>query len=404
MENDFPAAALARQFPLLVARPELAYLDSAATSQLHESVIERIVRFYREDNATVHRSSCPMGSEATVAYAAARKFVAQYVNAADATEIVFVRSTTEAINLVANSWGRTILRPGDEVLLTAMEHHSNILPWQDIAKRQGAGLRLCAITAAGEIDRDDFLQKLTERTKMVAIGHVSNVLGTVNPLDELIPQARRVGAAIFVDGAQRVASGPIDVQRLGCDFYALSGHKAFAPMGIGVLYGRCPWLKTLPPYQLGGGMVDRVSMDCSTFREPPEKWEAGTPNVAGALALRSALEFLRSIDWKSYDHHCASIRSRMDDAVRSLPGVRILGSPEKKTAIFSFVSDRVHAHDLATALSTKGICVRAGHHCAQPLHAAYGVPASCRASFSLYNAEEDCDRLIDGIRWALDYF
>jgi cysteine desulfurase/selenocysteine lyase len=239
----------------------------------------------------------------------------------------------------------------------------------------------------------------------VALVHVSNVLGTVNPLEELIPSVkRRTGAVVLVDGAQRISSGPIDVRRLGCDFYAFSGHKAFAPMGIGVLYGRRALLDALPPFHFGGGMVDRVGTERSEYRESPEKWEAGTPNVAGALALQRALEFLRTIDWAAHGEYGQKIRSRMEEGVRSLPGVRILGSPKQKAAIFSFAAGRVHAHDIAAALASRNICVRAGHHCAQPLHAAFGVPASFRASFSLYNTLEEAELFLESTRWALSRF
>ncbi|MDR3117121.1 MAG: cysteine desulfurase [Puniceicoccales bacterium] len=403
MDGDFPA--LARQFPLLVARPGLAYLDNAATTQLHGSAIGRLCRFLGEENATVHRSACALGSDATVAYAGARASVADYVGADMAEEIVFVRGTTEAINLAARCWGKAFLGPGDEILASAMEHHSNFLPWQELARERGASLQCCAVTANGELDREDFEKKLSERTRLVALVHVSNVLGTVNPLEELIRAVkRRTGAAVLVDGAQRISSGPIDVKKLGCDFYAFSGHKAFAPMGIGVLYGRMALLDDLPPYQFGGGMVERVGPERSAYKKSPEKWEAGTPNVAGALALQSALEFLRTIDWQAYAGHCQKIRTLLEEGVKALPGVRILGNSPEKASIFSFASDRVHGHDIAAALASRDICVRAGHHCAQPLHAAFAVPASCRASFSLYNTLEEGERLLDGLRWALSRF
>jgi cysteine desulfurase/selenocysteine lyase len=401
MAANFPADSLARQFPFLAVHPGLLYLDSAATSQLHGSVVDRLLRYYTHENAAVHRSAHTIGTVATELYEGARASIARQLHA---ETVIFVRGATEAINLVANCWGKIFLKPGDEILVTAMEHHSNFLPWQEVARSHGVLLRTCDVTLDGELSREDFSKKLNSRTRMVALTHVSNVLGTVNPVRELVREAKKFGSHVLVDGAQWMATGAVNLDELGCDFYVFSGHKMFAPMGIGVLCGRRDLMEEMPPYQVGGGMVERVTCTTSTYRPIPEKWEAGTPNVAGAVALECAMKFLETIQWDSYGRHVAKIASHLTEAVEGLPGVRILGNPRLRAGIFSMVCADVHSHDVASALAAKQICVRAGNHCAQPLHSALGVSSTFRASFSVYNSLEDVERFVAALRWAIQAF
>jgi cysteine desulfurase/selenocysteine lyase len=319
----------------------------------------------------------------------------------DRDEIIFTKGTTESLNLVADSWGKKFLHGGDEVLVTAMEHHSNLLPWMKVAGERGADVKICDILPGGGLDLRDFQKKLGPKTRMVAIAHVSNVLGTINPLEELIPLAKKFGACVTVDGAPWMASGPQDVKKFGGDFYAFSGHKVFAPMGIGVLYGRREWLERMPPYQCGGGMVEWVREDAIRHAAPPEKFEAGTPPIPGALGLRCALEFLRSMDWAGHGRWAGEIRRFLGEELGKVPGIRRLGNWETGTTIHSLVHEAVHGHDLAAALASKNICVRAGNHCAQLLLSRLQVPASLRISFAPYNTLSQAEELVKAIRWAI---
>ncbi|MDR3316787.1 MAG: cysteine desulfurase [Puniceicoccales bacterium] len=400
MESHDPAA-VARRFPLLLANDGLVYLDNAATTHRLDSVLERISRFYGTQNSNVHRGLYGLAAGATEAYEAARVAVAHYIHAPSPEEIIFVRGTTEAINLVASCWSRSFLRKGDEILTTAMEHHSNFLPWIEAARTHGASLKVCSVGGDGELDLEDLAKKLTPRTKLLAVTHVSNVLGTVNPISKIVSMARQVGAHVVVDGAKRMDGGPVDIARLGCDFYAFSGHKMFAGMGIGVLYGRRELLERMPPYQLGGGMVERVSEDDFNCRVLPEKFEAGTPNVAGAIGLHAALQFLETFPWEAHRAHGEKIRAYLENALADLPGVRLFGCGRERAGIYSIACAAVHAHDLASMLATKNICVRAGNHCAQPLLRHLQVPATLRASFSIYNTMEQAAAFVDCLRWAI---
>lgn len=404
MRGIFNSRSLRDQFPVFSHQPQLCYLDNASTTQKPRVVIERLIRFYEQENANAHRGVYDLASEATILYENARKFVATRLNASSQEEILFVKGATEAINLVAESWANSELKAGDEILLTAMEHHSNILPWQRVASRKGVKIQICQLTPTGQLDREDFSKKLTGKTRLVAVTHLSNVLGTINPVKELATEAHRLGAKILVDGAQWIAHAPVDVQDLACDFYLFSGHKIFAPMGIGVLYGKRELLQKMEPYQLGGGMVDRVLERQSTFRPLPEKFDAGTPLIAGAVALKTALRFLDRIDWEAYHTQEQEILDFLGDEFRRLPGVRYLGDNKNKAPIFSLHCDQVHSHDLASFLGSRKIAVRAGHHCAQWLLSAFDVGQTVRASFSLYNDLEDAKRLLENIRAGLHLF
>ncbi|MDR0678741.1 MAG: cysteine desulfurase [Puniceicoccales bacterium] len=400
--GPYEPAAFVNRFPLLAARPELIYLDSAATTQRLDSVLARLECFYREENSNVHRGTYDLAAGATAAYEDARTAIASYVQATSPEEIIFVRGTTEAINLVAHCWGPQSIGPGDLILTTAMEHHSNFLPWQRVAAERGAQFRVCGLTERGELDLEDLDRHLAGgRTKLLAVAHVSNVLGTVNPIKKIAAMAHGAGALVLVDGARRADSGPIDVADLGCDFYAFSGHKMFAGTGIGVLWGRKDLLERMEPYQLGGGMVETVTEKGCTCRSLPEKFEAGTPHVAGALGLHCAVDFLKNFPWDSYDAYRRTVGVHLESALREIPGLRLLGSPTERAGVYAVFHGGVHGHDLATALATKGICVRAGHHCAQPLHRLLGIAASLRASFSIYNSLEQAEKFVETLRWAV---
>lgn len=402
-------AALREEFPALAQEVNghpLIYLDSAATAQRPRSVIETVAEFYRRDNANVHRGLYDLSRRATERYEAARETVARFVNAADPAEIVWVRGTTEAVNLVAMTWGWANIREGDEILLTILEHHSNLVPWQLLAQRTGARLRFLDIDDQGRLRLDMLEDLLTERTRLVALGHVSNALGTIHPVREVVERAKRVGARVLVDGAQGAPHLKVDVQALGCDFYTISGHKMCGPMGIGVLWAKRELLEEMPPYHGGGEMIHVVELERSTWAEVPHKFEAGTPNVAGAVGMAAAVEFLESIGHDAlWAHEQALVRHGLE-RLGAVPGLRLFGprNPEERTAVFSFVLEGVHPHDIATILDAEGIAVRAGHHCAQPLMKRLGVPATARASCYLYNTPDELDRLVDALDLARKIF
>src|SRR5690606_29800160 len=402
-------AALREEFPALAQEVNghpLIYLDSAATAQRPRSVIETVAEFYRRDNANVHRGLYDLSRRATERYEAARETVARFVNAADPAEIVWVRGTTEAVNLVAMTWGWANIREGDEILLTILEHHSNLVPWQLLAQRTGARLRFLDIDDQGRLRLDMLDDLLTERTRLVALGHVSNALGTIHPVRGVVERAKRVGARVLVDGAQGAPHLKVDVQALGCDFYTISGHKMCGPMGIGVLWAKRELLEEMPPYHGGGEMIHVVELERSTWAEVPHKFEAGTPNVAGAVGMAAAVEFLESIGHDAlWAHEQALVRHGLE-RLGAVPGLRLFGprNPEERTAVFSFVLEGVHPHDIATILDAEGIAVRAGHHCAQPLMKRLGVPATARASCYLYNTPDELDRLVDALDLARKIF
>jgi len=405
--NPLPLQGVAADFPIL-SRPvhgrQLVYLDNAATTHKPATVIEAEARFYRESNANIHRGVHWLSQQATAMYDAARASVQRLLNAARPEEIVFTRGTTEAINLVAQSWGRTQLKPGDEILLTTLEHHSNIVPWQLLGEQTGAVLKVVPVSDAGELDIAAFDALLGERTRLLAITHVSNALGTVVPVAELTTRAQAHGARVLVDGAQAVAHQRVDVQAIGCDFYAFSGHKLYGPTGIGALYGRAALLQQMPPWQGGGDMIRSVSFERSTFADPPQRFEAGTPNIAGAIGLAAAIDYVNRIGLDLIASHEQALLARATAIVGGLPGVRVIGTAGHKSGILSFLVDGIHPHDLGTILDAEGVAIRAGHHCAMPLMTRYGIPGTARASFAMYNDFTDIDALAAAIRKAQTLF
>jgi cysteine desulfurase/selenocysteine lyase len=400
-------AALRSDFPILhqeISGKPLVYLDSAASAQRPQAVIDAMVRQESHNHANVHRGVHELSQRSSEAYEAARVKIARFINAATPQEIVFTRGTTESINLVAASLGGQVLKPGDEVLVTRMEHHSNIVPWQMICEKTGAKVVPAPITPRGELDIPAFEKLLSERTKIVAVGHVSNALGTVNPIADLVAKAHTVGASVVVDGAQAVPHLQVDVQALACDFYAFSSHKMFGPTGIGVLYGKSRLLEAMPPYQGGGEMILTVSFEKTTYNTLPHKFEAGTPHITGAIGLGATIDYLASIDFEARSRYEDELLRYASSEIQRVPGIRIIGEAAEKIGILSFNLGEIHAHDLGTILDRDGIAVRTGHHCAMPVMEYFDVPATARASFAFYNNREDVDRLIQGLRTALELF
>lgn len=387
-------------FPLLANRPDLVYLDNAATTQKPAAVLDTLARYYRCTNANVHRGAHRLSDEATAAFEAARETLARRVNARSTKEVLWTRGTTEAINLVAAAYGPFAVGEGDRVLVTEMEHHSNIVPWQQLCQRTGAVLRAVRVLPSGEIDHDDYAAKLEEQPRIVAISHVSNALGTVNDLDSLVPRAKAAGATVVVDGAQAVAHFDIDVQALGCDFYAFSAHKMYGPTGIGVLYGREELLEEMPPWQSGGEMIERVRIEGTTYAALPFKFEAGTPDISGAIAFAAAVDYLDDLDGDAIESHEASLLAYASASLNQVEGLRIVGTAQAKGPVVSFLLDDSHPHDVGTLLDQQGVAVRTGHHCAMPLMDALGIAGTVRASFSLYNSLEDVDKLCQAVRTA----
>lgn len=397
---SFDVERLRRGFPILnqkVHGRPLAYLDSAATSQKPQQVIDAISHFFLKENANVHRGVHLLAERATEAYEGARTKLQRFLGAEHAHEIIFVRGTTEAVNLVAQTYGRIHLGEGDEVLITAMEHHSNIVPWQMVCEQKRARLRVAPINDAGELLLEELEKLIGPRTKLVAVTHVSNVLGTINPIGSIVEMAHSRGARVLVDGAQAAPHLEIDVQALGCDFYAISGHKMFGPTGIGVLYGRSELLEAMPPYQGGGDMIRSVSFEKTVYDTPPRRFEAGTPNMAGAVGLAAAVDFLSGLDrfaLAAHEHDLLAYGSR---ALSEIPGLRLLGTARAKASLLSFLLGDIHPHDIGTILDREGVAIRTGHHCAQPLMHRLGVAATARASLACYNRREDVDALVAGL-------
>ena len=405
--NRFNVQAVRADFPALhqeVHGRPLVYLDNGATSQKPQAVIDAVAHYYERDNANVHRGVHTLSERATDAYEGARTRTARFLNAPEREEIVFTRGTTEAINLVAWSWGRANLGAGDEVVISTMEHHSNIVPWQLLGEQTGARLRVIPVTDAGELDMPAFHALLGPRTKLVSVVHLSNALGTVNPVRDIVEAARAVGARVLLDGAQAVQHFPVDVQALGCDFYAFSGHKIFGPTGIGALWGRRELLDAMPPWQGGGEMIRTVRFEGSTFADVPHKFEAGTPNIAGAVGMGAAMDYLGALDSDAVAAHEADVLRYATDALTALGGVRILGTAPGKGAVVSFVMDDIHAHDIGTIVDSQGVAIRVGHHCTMPLHERYGVAASARASFAMYNTREEVDALVRALEKTREMF
>jgi cysteine desulfurase / selenocysteine lyase len=388
-------------FPILFQRVNgkpLVYLDNAATSQKPRVVIDAISRYYEADNANIHRGIHELSQRATREYEATRELVRRFLNATEASEIVFVRGATEGINLVAQTYGRAQVRTGDEVLITAMEHHSNIVPWQILCEEKGARLRVAPINDRGELILEEFARLISPRTKMVAVSHVSNALGTINPLRQMIELAHSHDVAVLVDGAQAAPHLSVDVRALDCDFYVFSSHKVYGPTGVGALYGKAALLDAMPPYQGGGEMISSVSFEKTTYNKVPHKFEAGTPDIAGVIGLGAAINYVTPLGLERINRHEQDLLAYATESVSALSGIRLIGTAKEKAGILSFVMDDIHAHDIGTILDQEGIAIRTGHHCAQPVMERFGVPATARASFGLYNTGEEVDALVRGIK------
>jgi cysteine desulfurase/selenocysteine lyase len=407
VETAFDIEKVRADFPILhteVHGHPLVYFDNAATSQKPKSVIDALVRYYEHDNANIHRGVHFLSEKATEEFEAARKTVQRFLNARRPSEIIFVRGATEAINLVAQTYGRVHVNAGDEVIITAMEHHSNIVPWQMLCDEKKATLRVVPINERGELKLDELERMLGPKTKMVALGHVSNALGTVNPIAKIIKLAHAKNIPVLIDGAQAAPRMPVDVQALDCDFYVFSGHKAYGPTGFGVLYGKQALLEAMPPYQGGGDMIASVSFDKTVYNKVPHKFEAGTPDMSGAVGLRAAIEYLQSVGMENIAAYEHELLTYATEVISKIPGVRIIGTANEKAGVLSFVIDGVHPHDIGTILDQEGIAIRAGHHCAQPVMECFGVDATARASFGLYNTKEEIDVLVKGIKKVQEVF
>jgi cysteine desulfurase/selenocysteine lyase len=407
MKANFDVQQIRQDFPILKqevhGRP-LVYLDNAATSQKPQSVIDAIDRYYEEQNANIHRGVHFLSQLATREYEEARVKIQRFINAAESHEIIFTRGTTESINLVANSYGRKFVREGDEIVISAMEHHSNIVPWQLLCEQAGAKLRVIPINDHGELLIDEFAQMLNPRVKLVAVAHISNALGTVNPVKRIIELAHSRDIPVLLDGAQAAPHIKVDVRDLGCDFYAFSGHKMCGPTGIGVLYGKSDLLNAMPPFMGGGDMIASVTFEKTTYNVLPAKFEAGTPHIEGGIVLGVAIDYLNSIGLDriaAYEHELLGYAT---EVIGAIPGVKIIGTAREKASVLSFTLDEIHPHDMGTILDQEGIAIRAGHHCAQPVMKRFGVPATARASFAFYNTKEEIDALAEGIQKAIDVF
>lgn len=381
------------QFPILTQKVNgrnLIYFDNAATSQKPKSVIDRISSYYEKENANIHRGVHTLSQEATTSYEQARQKISSYLNARSESEIIFTKGTTDGINLIASSFGE-LLNPGDEVLISAMEHHSNIVPWQLLETRKKIKLKVIPIHKSGEIDLKEFENLLNKKTKLVSITHISNSLGIINPIDEIIHKSHKVGAKVLIDGAQSIQHEKIDLQELDCDFFVFSGHKVYGPTGIGVLYGKSELLNTMPPYQGGGDMIEKVSFEKTTFNVLPFKFEAGTPNIVGGIALGTAFDFIESLNFEECQVHELELLRYAEEQLRSISGIQIFGNSKNKTSVISFNVGKIHPFDIGTILDKQGIAVRTGHHCTQPIMDFYQIPGTIRVSFSIYNTKSEID-------------
>ena len=401
IEGSTDLARLRADFPILnsqVNGKPLVFLDNAASSQMPRPVIDRWVRYQSEQHSNIHRAVHHLSEVATAEYEGARRKLAAFINAGDESQVIFTSGTTDAINLVAHGYGRKFLGEGDEIVLTTLEHHSNIVPWQMVAEEKGAKIRVVPVNDRGELIQEQYRRLLGPRTRLVAMGHVSNALGTINPVREMIEAAHAQGVPVLLDGAQAVPHMKLDMQALDCDFYAFSGHKMFGPTGIGVLYGKAAWLEKMQPFKGGGDMILSVTFEKTTYNTIPHKFEAGTPPIAAAITLGAAADYMTAVGIDRIHAHETDLLDYATDQVNRLPGVRIIGTAEKKAAVLSFVVDGVHPHDVGTLLNEDGVAVRTGHHCAQPVMKRFGVPATSRASFAFYNTHAEVDALVAGIR------
>ncbi len=395
--QEFDVERIRADFPILhqqVHGKDLVFLDNAASSQRPQSVIDAVSHYYMHDHANVHRGVHTLSERATAAYEGTREKIRSYINAASTAEIIFVRGTTEAINLVAQSYGRERFQPGDEILITWMEHHANIVPWQMVCEKTGAKLVVAPITQDGELDMDAFTKLLTDKTKIVAVGHISNAIGSVNPIKEIIDLAHKHDVPVLIDGAQSMPHTQVDMQALDADFFAFSSHKMFGPTGVGVLYGKQALLDSMPPYQGGGDMILAVDFEKTLYNELPAKFEAGTPNIAGVVGLGATIDYLNQLDFNAVAQHEQALLDYAQEQLATVPGLRIIGTAKDKASVVSFVLDTVHAHDLGTIVDSEGVAIRTGHHCAMPVMDFFKVPATARASFAFYNRHDEVDVLV----------
>ena len=406
-QTAYDVAAVRADFPILdsqVRGKPLVFLDTAASAQKPQVVIDTISEFYEAHYANIHRGVYRLSAEATQRYEGARDTVQKFIGAADRREIVFVRNATEAINLVAHTWAEQNLEAGDEILITALEHHANIVPWQMLGERKGVRLRVAPINPQGELILEEFEKLISDRTRLVAVTQVSNALGTILPLEQMIPMAHARGAKVLVDGAQAIPHMPVDITQMGADFYVFSGHKLLGPSGIGVLYGKHALLESMPPFLGGGDMIESVSFEKSTYAPPPARFEAGTPDIAGAVGLAAAMDYLQGIGVERVAQWEHQLLEQATAKLAEIDGLRMIGTASEKSAVVSFVLDGIHAHDVGTALDQAGVAVRVGHHCAQPVMEIFGVPATVRASFALYNTPDEIDRLTEALRETVEIF
>ncbi|HLV81754.1 MAG TPA: cysteine desulfurase [Chthonomonadaceae bacterium] len=406
-ELAYDVARVREDFPILKQRVHgkpLVYLDNAATTQKPRIVLETLDRYYKEDNANIHRGVHTLSERATRHYEEARVKIKSFLNAADAHEILFTRNATEGVNLVAQTYGRKNVREGDEIVISAMEHHSNIVPWQMLCEEKGAALRVIPMNDAGELLLEEFEKLLNPRTKLVAVVHMSNALGTVNPVEKIIQMAHRHGVPVLVDGAQAVYHRQVDVRALDADFYIFSGHKLYGPTGIGVLYGKATLLEAMPPYQGGGDMIRSVTFEKTLYNDLPHKFEAGTPHIAGGIGLGAAIDYLEGLGMERIAAYEQQVLAYGMEQLTALPGLKMIGTARDKASVLSFILDDIHPHDVGTVLDTEGIAVRTGHHCAQPVMQRFGVPATVRASLACYNTQEEIDSLVRGLRKVKEVF
>jgi cysteine desulfurase/selenocysteine lyase len=400
-EKKFDVYEVRKDFPILektVNGNPLVYIDNAATTQKPKAVIESHVDFYLHHNANIHRGAHQLGTESTEAYDEAREKVRRFINAPESREIIFTRGATESINLVTSTYGRRFIGEGDEIIISTMEHHANIVPWQILCGEKNSVLRIIPITDSGEIIMDEYVKLLNDKTKFVSVAHVSNTLGTINPVKEIIRLAHERNIPVLIDGAQAVPHMKIDIQDIGCDFYAFSGHKMFGPTGIGVLYGKAELLEAMPPYQGGGDMISHVSFEKTTYNEIPTKFEAGTPNIAGAIGLGISIDYLNNLDFKLLEEHEKDLMNYATDKLKNIPGIRFIGTAKNKASVVSFVIEGLNSLDIGIMLDTMGIAVRTGQHCTEPLMSRYGITGTVRASFALYNTKEEVDLFVAGLK------
>ncbi len=405
--SNFDVEKIRKDFPVLsqeVNGKPLVYLDNGASSQVPDLVIERGTHYLKQEHSNIHRGVHYLSQHATSEYEKAREKVKKFINAPSAKECIFVRGTTEGVNLVAYSYGRKFIGEGDEIIISEMEHHANIIPWQIVAEEKGAKIRVIPMNERGELIIEEYENMLNERTKIVAVAHVSNSLGTINPVKEMIATAHKFGVPVLVDGAQAIPHFPVDVQDLDADFYVFSGHKVFAPTGSGVLFGKKELLDKMPPYQTGGGMIRTVTFEKTTFAPIPEKFEAGTPAIAANIGLGAAIDYLNSIDFEAAAKYEHELLEYATEKLSAIEGVKIIGNAREKASVISFTIENVHPHDIGTILDQQGIAIRAGHHCAQPVMQFFDVPATARASFAFYNTKKEVDKLAEAVQKVIDVF